>query len=76
MMVAVGHASQTRSPLPAAPDAYLQCCQSNANSSPLFADAQVLGDENVAPLTKRGIALLFEPSSGLGLPFEVEVIVH
>ena len=41
-----------------------------------FADAQVSGDEKVAPLTKRGIALLFEPSSGVGMPFEVEVIVH
>ena len=41
MMVAVGHASQTRSPLPAAPDAYLQCCQANANPSPVFTNEQV-----------------------------------
>ncbi|KJS39559.1 MAG: hypothetical protein VR74_01645 [Hyphomonas sp. BRH_c22] len=52
------------------------CCQSNANQSPLFADEQVLGDENVAPLAKRGVSFLFELDSGVDVPFEVEVIVH
>jgi len=51
-------------------------CQSNANPSPLFANEQVLGDEKVAPFAKRGVAFLFEPYSGLDVPFEVEVIVH
>ena len=52
------------------------CCQSNANPSPIFADEQVLGDEKVAPLAKRGVSFLFEPDSGVDVPFEVEVIVH
>jgi hypothetical protein len=53
-----------------------QCCQANANQSPFFADEQVLCDEKVAPLAKRGVSFLFEPSSGVDVPFEVEVIVH
>ncbi len=32
-----------------------RCCQANANSSPLFAHEQVLGNEKVAPLAKRGV---------------------
>ena len=51
-------------------------CQSNANQSPLFADEQVQGDEKVAPLAKSGVPFLFEPYSGVDVPFEVEVIVH
>jgi hypothetical protein len=50
--------------------------QANANPSPLIANEQVLGDDKVAPLAKRGISLLFEPISGFDVPFEVEVIVH
>ena len=53
-----------------------RCCQSNANQSPLFANKQVLGDEKVAPLAKSGVSFLFEPCSGVDVPFEVEVIVH
>ena len=50
--------------------------QSNENSSPLFADGQVLGDEKVAPLAKGGVAFLFGSNPGADVPFEVEVIVH
>lgn len=53
-----------------------RCCQSNVNPSPIFADQQVLGDEKVAPLAKGGVSFLFEPDSGVDVPFEVEVIVH
>ena len=53
-----------------------RCCQSIANPSPIFADEQVLGDEKVAPLAKRGVSFLFEPDSGVDVPFEVEVLVH
>ena len=53
-----------------------RCCQSNANQSPQFADEQVLGDEKVAPFANRGVSFLFEPDSGVDVPFEVEVIVH
>ena len=41
-----------------------------------LAGQQVLGDEKVAPLAKRGVSLLFEPDSGVDMPFEAEVIVH
>jgi hypothetical protein len=51
-------------------------CKANANPSPIFADEQVLGDEKVAPLAKRGVSFLFEPYSGVDVPFEVEEIVH
>ena len=52
------------------------CCQSNANQSPLLANEQVLGDEKVAPFAKSGVSFLFEPNSGVNVPFEFEVIVH
>jgi hypothetical protein len=54
----------------------IRCCQANANQSPIFANEQVLGDEKVAPFAKSGVAFLFEPNSGVDVPFEVEVIVH
>ena len=41
-----------------------------------FRDAQVLGDEKVAPLAKRGVSFLFEPDSGVYVPFQIEVVVH
>lgn len=52
------------------------CCQSNANPSPLIAAQQVLGDEEVAPLVKGGVAFLFEADSRVDVPFQIEVIVH
>jgi len=53
-----------------------RCGQSRANQSSFFAGRQVLGDEKVAPLAKRGVTFLFEPDSGADVPFEVEVIVY
>lgn len=35
-------------------------CQANANSSPLFAHEQVLGNEKVAPFAKSGVPVGFE----------------
>jgi hypothetical protein len=51
-------------------------CQTNSNQSPLFANEHVLGDEKVPPFAKRGVSFLFEPDSGVDVPFEVKVIVH
>jgi len=51
-------------------------CQSNANQSPVFANEQVLGDEKVAPLAKRGVTHCFEPSPSIDISLMIEVIVY
>jgi hypothetical protein len=53
-----------------------RCCQTNANQSPLFANEQVLGDEKVAPLAKRGFSHRLEPGLSIDLSLMVEVVAH
>ena len=50
--------------------------QPNANRSPLYANEQVLGDEQVVAFAKGSVSILFKPNSGVYMPSEVEVIVH
>jgi hypothetical protein len=42
----------------------------------VFADEQASGRNQLAPFEKSGVSFLFEPDSGVDVPFEVEVIVH
>jgi hypothetical protein len=42
----------------------------------MFADEQVLGDEKVAPVAKRGVAHCFEPGPSVHISLVVAVIVY